>query len=559
MPKPFVHPGILTLTQAAINEKCFFRIIFIGNPFLNFPFMKYFLLLFPFFLTQFLHAQTQVPFTVEIQPVIAGPLPGMHSFAFAQSGSKWLFIGGRTNGLHGFSTNNNFDVLYESDVISVIDTATWSWYSAPLAQLPTAVADPLRATNAEYTRIGNYLYIVGGFGWDSTAMGYRTYPKLTAIDINNMIAAVMAGTSIAPDIRQITDTNLRVCGGEMQNANGECFLFFGQDFSGRYSDPPQPTFLQTYSNKIKRFTLTDNGITVSVSNFTYLTDTTNFHRRDLNLGNVVHADGSFGWCAYSGVFRKDYELPYPWPINYDPVNGAQVDSSFSQQMNNYTCALEPLYDSVRSTMYTILFGGESEYDFNPANGQLTLDSLVPFVSDISVLVHDTLGHWAQVPLQLQMPGLQGSNMKFVPVASVPAYSNDVVKLRSLSGRVLAGYLVGGIVSPTPNLPPTSWANDTVYRVFITPDQNLLSVNENYFSNSVDVFPNPANDHVIVRVHDAGDVRVCMYDAQGKMIRDEKHSGRQDVNFYTGDLAAGVYSIMVETADSISREKLIIVR
>jgi hypothetical protein len=521
--------------------------------------MKYFLILLTFCCAPLLHAQTQVPFTVEIDPVVAGPLPGMHSFAFAQSGSKWLFVGGRTNGLHGFSTNNNFDVLYASDVITVIDTATWSWYSAPLGQLPTAVADPLRTTNMEYTRVGDYLYIVGGFGWDSTANGYRTFPKLTAIHVDNMINAVVAGTSIAPCIRQITDTNLRVCGGEMQYANGECFLFFGHNFYGRYSDPPIPTFTQIYSNQVRRFTLADDGTTVTVSNFSYQTDTNNFHRRDFNIGNVVYPDGSFGWSVYSGVFRKDFNLPYPWPINYDPTNGPQVDSSFTQKMNNYTCGLEPLYDSVRGTMYTILFGGESEYDYNPANGQLTIDSLVPFVADISVLVHDTFGNWAQVPLQLQMPELQGSNMKFIPVTSVPAYSNEVVKLRSLSGRVLVGYLVGGIVSPTPNLPPTSWANDTVYRVFITPDQNLLAVNENNSAGEIDIFPNPANDHVIVRVHDAGDVRVCLYDANGKMVRSEKHSGRQDVNFYTGDLAAGVYTVTVTTGNSISRERLIIVR
>lgn len=520
--------------------------------------MKYFSLLAGIIFPFYFFAQ-QVPFTVEIEPVVAGALPGMHSFAFAQSGSKWLFVGGRTNGLHGFSTNNNFDVLYASDVITVIDTTTWSWYSAPLGQLPFATADPLRATNAQYTRIGDYLYIAGGFGWDSTANGYRTFPTLTAIHVDNMINSVIAGTAIAPNIRQITDTNLRVCGGDMESANGECFLFFGQNFYGRYSDPPIPTFTQIYSEKIKRFSLADNGTTITLSNFTYQTDTTNFHRRDFTMGNVVRTDGTLGWCTYSGVFRKDRELPYRDMITYDPVNGSYVDTTHLMKYNHYTCANEPLYDSVRGTMYTVLFGGMSEFDYDPITGTATQDTLVPFVSDISVMVHDTLGNWDQVPLQLQMPGLQGSNMKFVPVSSVPAYSNDVVKLRSLSGRVLAGYLVGGIVSPVPNLPSNSWANDTVYRVYITPDQNLLSVNENAANGNVDVFPNPANDHVIIRVHDSGDVLVNMYDANGKIIRTEKHSGRQDVNFYTGDLSNGIYTIAIITNGKISREKLVIVK
>ncbi len=501
---------------------------------------------------------SQVPFTVEIEPVICGPLPGMHSFAFAQSGSKWLFVGGRTNGLHGFSTNSSFDVIYASDVIAVIDTATWSSWSSSLGQLPTATADPLRSTNMQYTRIGDYLYMAGGFGWDSTANGYRTFPTLTAIHVDNMINAVMTGSSIAPHIRQITDTNLRVCGGEMTSLNGECFLFFGHNFYGRYSDPPQPTFTQIYNHQLKRFTINDDGVNLSVSNYSTLVDTNNFHRRDLNVGPVVLPDGSFGWCAYSGVFRKNINLPYLSPINYDPVNGAQVDSSFSQLMNNYTCPMAPLFDSVQGTMYTVMFGGMSMYDYDTSNGQLVLDTLIPFVADISVLVHDAAGLWAQVPLEVQMPGMQGSNMKFVPLSSVPSYSNEVIRLRELSGRVLAGYLAGGIVSPAPNLPPSTWANDTVYRVWITPDQDLLSVSQPEAEGDVDVFPNPALEHVTVRVHDAGDVRVCLYDAQGKLVASEEHSGRQDVSFSTTALACGVYFVEVMTGGKVTRKKLVLV-
>lgn len=518
--------------------------------------MKKLFLLTGIFIASFLHAQ-QVPFTVEIEPVIAGPLPAMHSFAFAQSGSKWLFVGGRINGLHGFSTNDNFDVLYASDVITVIDTSTWSYYTSPLGVLPTATADPLRATNAQYTRIGDYLYIAGGFGWDSIAHGYRTFPTLTAIHVDNMINAVMTSGAIAPNIRQITDTNMRVCGGEMESLNGETFLFFGHNFLNRYSDPPQPTFTQIYSNQIKRFTINDDGTNLSITNFSSELDTNNYHRRDLNLGPVVKPDGSFGWCAYSGVFQKVNNLPFPAPINYDPVNGAQVDSSFSQQMNNYTCGLAPLYDSVQQTMYTVLFGGMSLYDYDPQTTQLTLDTMVPFVSDISVLVHDAAGQWAQVPLSLQMSGLQGSNMKFVPVESVPAYSNEVIRLRELSGRVLAGYLVGGIVSSVPNLSSTTWANDTVYRVWITPDQNLLAVHQPEAEGSVDVFPNPSNDKVTVRVHGEEATMVNLYDAQGRLVRSESYEGRQDLSWETASLAAGIYTVQVVSGTIITQKKLVI--
>ena len=53
-----------------------------------------------FILTGNLFAQEN--FSVTINPIYIGGLPGLHSFAFATSGNKWLIIGGRLNGLHGF-------------------------------------------------------------------------------------------------------------------------------------------------------------------------------------------------------------------------------------------------------------------------------------------------------------------------------------------------------------------------------------------------------------------------------------------------------------------------
>jgi hypothetical protein len=519
--------------------------------------LKVFGVLVSLFSTQIIFAQS-VPFTIEIEPVISGPIPGIHSFAFAQSGSKWLFVGGRTNGLHGFSTNDNFDIVYASDVITVIDTNGWNVYSASLGQLPTATADPLRATNAQYARIGDYLYITGGFGWDSTANGYRTFPVLTAIHVDNMILAVMNGTPIASHIRQITDNNLRVCGGEMQTVNGEMFLFFGHNFYGRYSDPPQPTFTQIYTNEIKRFTINDDGVNLSVTNYSAITDTNNFHRRDLNVGSVIHPDGTMGYCAYSGVFRKGIDLPYLAPINYNPTNGIYtVDSSFNQNLNNYTCAYMPLFDSVHGNMYTVMFGGISLYDYVPATNQYNYDSLVPFVSDISVLVHDANGNWAQIALTEQMPGLQGSNMKFVPVHSIPMYTNEVVRLRELSGRMLAGYLAGGIVSEFPNRPSQSWANDTIYRVWITPDQNLLNVSQIQNEETVDVFPNPSNDRLVIRLHNNLSAQIELIDAQGKIIISERRNGQDDVRLNTSTLPDGIYLVRIVTIETVELRKIVI--
>ena len=124
---------------------------------------------------------TMPPYTVQVEAIGEINIPGLHSFAFAKSGDKWLFIGGRTNGLHGLNSSGGFPPEYKNDNIMVVDTATWSYYSADINQLPHATADPLRTNNMQYVQSGKYSYMAGGYGYDSTALHFRTFPILTAI------------------------------------------------------------------------------------------------------------------------------------------------------------------------------------------------------------------------------------------------------------------------------------------------------------------------------------------------------------------------------------------
>ncbi len=493
-------------------------------------------------------AAQQVPFQVEIEPISATAVPPIHSFAFAHQGSKWLIVGGRTNGLHGFSTNDNFDVMYANQDIVVVDTTTWNYYTSTILGLPMNIKDPLRSTNMQYTVIGEYLYMAGGFGWDSTLNRYDTYPTLTAIRIDSMINAVVNGLPIAPHIRQITNTNLQVTGGEMITIGDTSFLIFGHYFRGRYQETPGPIFVQVYSEQVKKFVIDDDGVNLTVTYHGSDIDTNNFHRRDLNVGPTIDASGNESWAAYSGVFRKDVDLPFLSPIDRTAAGGYNVDTSFDQQMNNYTCAMIPVYDSIHGTMYTVLFGGCSQYDYNPSNGNMTYDSLVPFVSDVSVMVHSATGQWAQVPLSLQLPGLLGSNMKFVPLDTVPMYSNDVVRLRDVSSRILVGYLYGGIQATGPNDQP-SMANDTIFRVYITPDLNLLNA-PSVSSAVTKVYPNPASEEVIVNVQEQGTTIIEMRNSLGQLVYTQIQNGAGTIIIPVKKMAAGNYTITLKGQTTI---------
>jgi hypothetical protein len=495
-------------------------------------------LLFPFVLS----AQ-QVPFQVEIEPVNAAAVPAVHSFAFAQHGSKWLIVGGRTNGLHGFSTNDNFDVMYANEHIVVVDTTTWNYYASSILSLPMNLKDPLRSTNMQYTVIGDYLYIAGGFGWDSTLNRYDTYSSLTAIRIDSMINAVVNNQPIAPHIRQITHPELQVTGGEMMTIGDTSYLIFGHYFRGRYAETPSPVFTQVYSEEVKKFVIDDDGVNLNITYYGSITDTNNFHRRDLNVGPTMDLAGNASWAAYSGVFRKESDLPYLEPIQYNTNGTYVVDSSFDQRMNNYTCPLLPVFDSVQGTMYTVFFGGCSLYDYDPSNGNMTYDSLVPFVHDVSVMVHEANGAWAQVPLALQLPDWLGSNMKFVPLDTAPMYSNEVIRLRDVQSRMLVGYLYGGIQAQGPNDQPST-ANDTIFRVYLTPDVNLLNIAGPATSSAI-VFPNPASDDLFVKVTEQGTTVIEMRNSLGQLVYTAAQSGAGTLSIPVKKLAAGTYTVTLK--------------
>jgi hypothetical protein len=521
------------------------------------------LLLLPLlFFTSTLLAQfgTMPPFSIQIEPVIAAPLPGMHSFAFAKSGDKWLFIGGRTNGLHGLNASGAFAYEYRNDKVTVIDTSTWTYYTADLNQLPWAVADPMRSSNMESIQDGDYLYMIGGYGYDSTQSRFATFPVMTAIHVDSMISAVMNAQPIASCIRQVTDTNFTVCGGDLGKIGSTYYLMFGHDFEGSYADPPVPIFTQVYTDRIKKFSFTDDGSTISLSPFTYLSDTSNFHRRDLNTGPIVRPDGSFAIGAYGGVFRKDSNLPYRQPLLITSA-GTSVNT-YQQLMNQYTCPLMPVYDSATQTMYTTLFGGISLYDYNDTTGIIRRDSLVPFIDDITTITMHSTGLTEETIMPSKLPGLLGSNGKFIP-ADISSYANEVIRIRDLPNtKILAGYLFGGIRAVQGNF-GISTSNDTVYRVYITPNNNTGIAENNPDIFNAQLFPNPAGSStsVLFTLASEEQVKITLFDIRGKKIteicNEKLDKGNQKMNIPTSALTAGIYICRIESKEGERNLKLIL--
>ncbi len=211
-----------------------------------------FALLLLFFSLSNAFSQT-VPFEVELEEVNFPDLPALHSFAFGEWDGKWVFLGGRSNGLHGFFPFSGFPVASANSYLWVVDGQTGESWSFDVNELPDALAEPLLATNPQYVQQGKYLAIIGGYGKKKANDDFVTHPTLLVVDLETLVPAIVGGGDPAGSFMLLQDERMRVCGGDMLRLGDYVYLVGGHDFAGLYNSSGAPTFIQTYTSEIRRF------------------------------------------------------------------------------------------------------------------------------------------------------------------------------------------------------------------------------------------------------------------------------------------------------------------
>jgi hypothetical protein len=161
-------------------------------------------------------------------------------------------------------------------------------------------------------------------------------------------------------------------------------------------------------------------------------------------------------------------------------------------------------------MYTTLFGGISQYYWDPACSCLRRDAVdlnvpgkpvdgLPFVSSVSTFRVDGAGSAQFLHTADRFPpaggaptcpaasggpvpaNFLGAESKFIPATGVPAFPNGVLQLDAIAQKTVLGYLVGGIAASCPpggddalrcyasGAPPAgSCASSLLYQVTIDP-------------------------------------------------------------------------------------------
>lgn len=408
-------------------------------------------------------------FQVRIEPMIISGLPGVQACVVGQNRGKWLILGGRTDGLHRRQPWATFDAEGQNRQITVVDPNNLQKWTAPLTSLPPSIQEQLGSTNMEFHQEGDYLYVIGGYGYSNIADDHITYPNLTAVNVPAVISAIVNGASFSQFFRQISDDRFAVTGGYLNTINHTYYLTGGQRFDGRYNPRGHPTYTQQYTNSIRKFIILDDGKDINIKYLEEISDTVNLHRRDFNVIPQIFPDGREGLTAFSGVFRADADLPYLNCVNIDSA-GYAVNNEFSQYYNQYHCATVPLYSKSSGEMHSLFFGGIAQ--FTDSAGTMVRNDEVPFVKTIARVTRDRTGKMTEHKLPIEMPAFLGASSEFIRAEDLPEYANEVIKLDDLkTGSTLIGYIFGGIASSEPLI---FWSNDgtqssasnRIYKVYL---------------------------------------------------------------------------------------------
>lgn len=415
----------------------------------------------------------EFPFSIRLEPHEIKGFPALQSFVCGEWQGKWVFMGGRLDGLHRRQPFASFDAVGQNSYIYVVDPVAGKVWKRTVKDLPVTIAEQLLSSNMQFYQDRHTLYMTGGYGFSKTADDHTTFPFIISVDVHQLVTAIMQDEPIAGLFSQLKDERMAITGGRMGMLGDTLLLAGGQRFEGRYNPhgPDHgPGFVQQYSNEIRKFIIdTSKANVLTLTYYSAIRDSVNLHRRDYNMVPQVLVNNKFAYTMFSGVFQYDEDLPY---TNFvDVVNGSyEVNNTFIQRFSHYHSAVLPLYDPSNNFMYSIFFGGIAQY-YPDAKGKIINDKDVPFTKTISVVMRGEK-IVKEIYLPVQMPGYLGASAEFMYASPVVMYANGIANTSFIqSDEVLIGYVVGGINSGAKNIfwentGQESKASSSVIKVYI---------------------------------------------------------------------------------------------
>ena len=437
-----------------------------------------------------------LPYSITLREIslAPAPTPTLHSVAAAKWDGQWIFLAGRTSGLHGMTGQNAFDPQFENRSVWIIDPVSkQSWSKSlietnPASGLSADVVDSLSSVNTQFHQTADRLTIVGGYGFNRSLGNHKTYDTISFIDLPGLMAWVKqpAGaetTQAVTHIRQIRNVYFQVTGGSLEKLHGEYQLIMGQNYEGRY----RPNFNGTYTRQVRRFQVIEGptGPAVPVETMIATTPEDAYRRRDLNIATVLEAGAQPGEfleraVVYSGVFTTTGGV---WTVPVVVAPGGVVTmadpaapSALRQGFQVYHCAKVGLFHRATKEMHMVMFGGITVLERDAVSGTFTQDNNAPFTNQCGVVIRRADGSFKQHFLTTRFPQILttenkelrfGTNAEFFPAPGLPMLHPKVIDLAAIGSETVIGHIFGGIMADAGNGGNTG-ASGRVFEVVLTP-------------------------------------------------------------------------------------------
>jgi len=470
----------------------------------------------------------EFPYNVHVRPGYTHEALGVQAFAYAQVDDEILIIGGRKDGLHRRQPFASMDSAGMNQFITLYNLNDHSILQASIASLPTEVAEQFTSTNMEFCQYGDYLYLVGGYGYSPSKQDHITHPIITSIQLPNFIQSMKEGLPLA-GIQFISSPDFAITGGALMHIHDRYYLVGGNRFDGRYNPMGGPSYTQTYTEKISQWLLTHEYGVFKAKEIQNHTSKELLHRRDLNVLPYLNAEGKEMGVAFSGVFQPDIDLPWQNSITFNE-SGYREIPQFVHHLNQYHCAHFSAYSASNHSNYFVFLGGMGEFYLD--GNIVTQSNDVPFVKNIGAVTLNGNNQFSEYLLPTKLPYYLGSSAEFIPNALLPYSAEHVLDMDKLfSGTqdsVLVGYLLGGIQSNAPNIfwindGTQSFPNETLYEIWLTKTQVAAS---KPVGDVFRVYPNNTFNRMKIdfSCSEPSKVKVLVYDYHGRRIMNKRLGG-----------------------------------
>lgn len=380
----------------------------------------------------------QANFQIAVEPAAVYGLPSLHSYAHAQWDGKWLILGGQTS--------EDWEFSHANLEIYVVDPAANQIWTMPTEYLYDNVqsVEQLTSCFAQFYQEGEYLYMLGGYGYSPEIEGYYAFPYLSIINVKKVIQHIInrAYQQAAGAFRQMEDDRFSVMDGMLTKIGNTFYLVGGIEFYG-FFDEENPSFDKLPRQEVISFQIRQNKE---------------------GLFEMQH----IGSLDYRNEFLEIYSTPIPqifWDesegfsiLSNEEVDGEefvnwmdvfQIGYSSSWQRNNklshYHSTIIPLYDRKSRTMHTLFLNGCTEFlceEDDIRIGLETVDSMTVF----------SKGQWSSTFSKESITPYydNGTDAEFILNRKIPHYSNGVIKYHKLpEGKTEIGYIYGGASNASP--------------------------------------------------------------------------------------------------------------